>query len=162
MRLWSVAQHAAQAHNQVFLEGVNETLCTDPAWNGLSFDSGPERGLRAMGRMYAGWAPSQDFYSDRLWTALGYSSLEGWLVGNWDTNFLRRDAHDLLAQFHTWQHFSTAQDPAHREEFERALRAIRYPVLLMPVRTDLYFHWQDNAVELPFTERGSLQVIESA
>ncbi|MFM1988906.1 MAG: hypothetical protein RJA99_1863 [Pseudomonadota bacterium] len=149
-------------HNFVFLEGVKAALCADPAWNGLSFDRRPERGLRAMGRVYAGWALSQDFYRDRLWTALGYSSLEDWLVGNWEGNFLRRDAHDLLAHVHTWQTFSIAEDPAHGGDFERALRAIECPVLLMPGRTDLYFRWQDNAAELPFLQRGRLAVIESA
>jgi hypothetical protein len=61
----------------VFLEGVRAALCADPAWNGLSFDDKPERGL---GRVYAGWALSQPFYRDRLWTQLGYSSVEDWCV----------------------------------------------------------------------------------
>jgi homoserine O-acetyltransferase len=148
-------------HNFVFLEGVRAALCADPAWNGLSFDTKPERGLRAMGRVYAGWALSQPFYRDRLWTQLGYSSVEDWMVGNWEGNFLRRDAMDLLAHVHTWQHFSIAQDPAHGGDFERALRAIECPVLLMPGRTDLYFRWQDNADELPFLEHGTLEPIES-
>jgi homoserine O-acetyltransferase len=148
-------------HNFVFLEGVKATLCADPAWNGLSFDGKPERGLRAMGRVYAGWALSQPFYRDRLWTQLGHSSLEDWLVGNWEGNFLRRDAMDLLAHLHTWQHFSIAQDPAHGGDFEAALRAIECPVLLMPGRSDLYFRWQDNADELPHLKHGTLAPIES-
>jgi hypothetical protein len=63
---------------------------------------------------------SQAFYRDRLWTQLGYSSLEDWLVGAWEGNFLRRDALDLLAHIHTWQHFSIADDPAHGGDLERA------------------------------------------
>jgi homoserine O-acetyltransferase len=149
-------------HNFVFLEGVKAALCADPAWNGSAFDEKPERGLRAMGRVYAGWAMSQDFYRDRLWTQLGYSSLEDWLVGAWEGNFLRRDAHDLLAHVHTWQHSSIADDPAHGGDLERALRAITAKVLLMPSRTDLYFRWQDNAAELPHLADGRLAIIESA
>lgn len=149
-------------HNAVFLEGVKAALCADPAWNGSAFDGKPERGLRAMGRVYAGWAMSQDFYRDRLWTTLGYSSLEDWLVGAWEGNFLRRDAHDLLAHVHTWQHSSIADDPAHGGDLERALRAISAKVLLMPSRTDLYFRWQDNAAELPCIADGRLAIIESA
>ena len=148
-------------HNAVFLEGVRATLCADAAWNGGAFDGKPERGLRAMGRVYAGWALSQDFYRNRLWTQLGYSSLEDWLVGAWEGNFLRRDAHDLLAHLHTWQHSAIADDPAHRGDLERAQRAITAKVLLMPGRTDLYFRWQDNAAELPHLADGRLAVIES-
>jgi homoserine O-acetyltransferase len=148
-------------HNQVFLEGVRATLTADPAWRDGAFDGRPERGLRAMGRVYAGWAMSQNFYRDRLWTQLGYSSVEDWLVGAWEGNFLRRDALDLLAHLHTWQHFSIAQDPAYGGGFEQALRAITAEVLLMPSRTDLYFRHEDNAAELPHLARGRMAVIES-
>lgn len=60
-------------HNFVFLEGVKAALTADPAWQDGRFAHKPERGLRAMGRVYAGWAMSQVFYRDRLWTQLGYS-----------------------------------------------------------------------------------------
>lgn len=148
-------------HNFVFLEGVKAALTADPAWNGGAFDGRPERGLRAMGRVYAGWALSQAFYRDRLWAQVGYSSLEDWLVGAWEGNFLRRDALDLLAHIHTWQHFSIADDPAHGGDLARALRAITARVLLMPGRTDLYFRHEDNAAELPMLARGCLEIIES-
>jgi homoserine O-acetyltransferase len=148
-------------HNFVFLEGVKAALTADPAWRDGAFDGKPERGLRAMGRVYAGWALSQNFYRDRLWTQLGHSSLEDWLVGNWEGNFLRRDGLDLLAHMHTWQHFDIAQDPAHGGDFARAMRAITCEVLLMPSRTDLYFRHEDNAAELPLLARGRLEIIES-
>jgi len=148
-------------HNYVFLEGVKAALTADPAWRNGAFDAKPERGLRAMARVYAGWALSQAFYRDRLWTQLGYTSIEDWLVGNWEGNFLRRDALDLLAHMHTWQHFTIAEDPAHGGDFERALRAITADVLLMPCNTDLYFRLDDNARELPMLARGQLVPIES-
>lgn len=148
-------------HNFVFLEGVKAALTADPAWQDGRFTHKPERGLRAMGRIYAGWAMSQAFYRDRLWTQLGYSSLEDYLIGGWEGNFLRREAEDLLAQLHTWQHFSIADDPAWRGDVESALRGIRAEVLLMPSRTDLYFRVEDNADELPLLARARLAPIES-
>jgi len=148
-------------HNYVFLEGVKAALTADPAWRDERFERKPERGLRAMGRVYAGWAMSQAFYRDELWRQVGYSSLEDYLVGGWEGNFLRRRAEDLLAQIHTWQHFSIADDPAYAGDFEAALRAIRAEVLLMPGRTDLYFRVEDNADELPRLARARLAPIES-
>lgn len=148
-------------HNYVFLEGVKAALTADPAWRDGRFERKPERGLRAMGRVYAGWAMSQAFYRDELWRQIGFSSLEDYLVGGWEGNFLRRHAEDLLAQIHTWQHFSIADDPAYGGDFEAALRAIRAEVLLMPGRTDLYFRVEDNADELPRLARGRLAPIES-
>jgi len=148
-------------HNHVFLEGVKAALTADPAWRDGRFERKPERGLRAMGRVYAGWAMSQAFYRDESWKQIGYSSLEDYLVGGWEGNFLRRNAEDLLAQIHTWQHFDISQDPAHGGSFEAALGAIRAEVLLMPSRTDLYFRVEDNADELPMLARARLAPIES-
>jgi homoserine O-acetyltransferase len=148
-------------HNFVFLEGVKAALTADPAWQDGHFVAKPQRGLRAMGRVYAGWALSQAFYRDELWRELGYSSLEDYLVGGWEGNFLRRHPEDLLAQIRTWQTFDIASDPAHRGDFEAALRAIRAQVLLMPGRTDLYFRVEDNADELRHLRRARLAPIES-
>ena len=46
-------------HNQVFIEGVRATLTADAHYQDGRFVGFPERGLRAMGRVYAGWAMSQ-------------------------------------------------------------------------------------------------------
>ncbi len=54
-------------HNRVFLEGVKAALCADAAWLGGRYSVPPERGLRAFGRAYAGWAYSQAFYRHELW-----------------------------------------------------------------------------------------------
>ena len=91
-------------HNYVFLEGVRACLTTDPNWRGDHFTAKPETGLRAMGRVYAGWALSQAFYRQRLYQSAGYETLEDYLVRSWEENFLRRDANNLLAQLWTWQH----------------------------------------------------------
>ena len=40
------------------LEGVKAALTADDAWQGGWYDKSPTKGLRAMGRVYAGWAGS--------------------------------------------------------------------------------------------------------
>ena len=42
------------SHNIVFLEGIKYALMADPAWRDGYFAEPPVRGLRAMGRIYAG------------------------------------------------------------------------------------------------------------
>jgi homoserine O-acetyltransferase len=91
-------------HNFVFLEGVKAALTADPAWQDGWFASAPTRGFQAMGRVYAGWGLSQAFYREEEWRKLGFSSLEDFLIGNWESGFRRRDANDLLAMLWTWQH----------------------------------------------------------
>ena len=66
-------------HNFVFLEGVKAALTADDAWAGGWYESPPAKGLRAMGRVYAGWAVSQAFYREEVYLDIGYSSLGGLL-----------------------------------------------------------------------------------
>lgn len=56
-------------HNQVFLEGIKYALMADPAWRDGYFAEPPVRGLRAMGRIYAGWALSQSVKSSGVRSA---------------------------------------------------------------------------------------------
>jgi hypothetical protein len=56
------------------------------------------KGLRAFGRVYAGWRFSQTFYRVKAdIEKMGYASLEDFLVGFWEGLFLTRDANNLLA-----------------------------------------------------------------
>jgi len=137
-------------HNFVFLEGVRTTLLAART---------PEEGIRAMGRIYAGWALSQTFYRREMWRGLGFDSLEDFLVRSWEANFLRRDMHDLLAQLRTWQQGDISDNDLYRGDLKKALSSITAKVLLMPSATDLYFQTDDNREELPHLRHGTLAEI---
>ena len=139
-------------HNFVFLEGIRTTLQAAAT---------PQQGLRAMGRIYAGWALSQTFYRHEMWRGLGFTSLEDFLVRSWEANFLRRDMHDLLAQLWTWQHGDISANDLYRGDLQMALAGIKAKVLLMPSATDLYFQTDDNRQELPYLKYGKLVEIPS-
>ena len=134
-------------HNFVFLEGVRTTLLAART---------PEEGIRAMGRIYAGWALSQTFYRREMWRGLGFSSLEDFLVRSWEANFLRRDRDDLLAQLRTWQQGDIADNDLYKGDLAKALAGITAKVLLMPSATDLYFQTDDNREELPHLKDAKL------
>lgn len=139
-------------HNFVFLEGIRTTLLAAAT---------PQQGLRAMGRIYAGWALSQTFYRREMWRGLGFNSLEDFLVRSWEANFLRRDMNDLLAQLFTWQHGDISANDLYRGDLQMALAGIKAKVLLMPSATDLYFQTDDNREELPYLKYGKLVEIPS-
>lgn len=139
-------------HNFVFLEGIRTTLQAAAT---------PQQGLRAMGRIYAGWALSQTFYRREMWRGLGFSSLEDFLVRSWEANFLRRDMNDLLAQLFTWQQGDISANDLYRGDLQMALAGIKAKVLLMPSATDLYFQTDDNREELPYLKYGKLVEIPS-
>jgi homoserine O-acetyltransferase len=142
-------------HNFVFLEGAKAALTADANYQDGWFAAKPDRGLRAMGRVYAGWALSQAFYREAVWRDLGFSSLEDFLVGSWENNFLRRDANNLLAHIWTWQHADVSGNDRFNGDFAKALSSITARAFIMPSETDLYFTVEDNrreVVHLPHAE----------
>ena len=148
-------------HNRVFLEGVRAALTADPNWRDGYFHAHPVRGLRAMGRVYAGWALSQAFYRERLYEQIGYPSLEDFLIHNWEGNFLKRDGDNLLAMLWSWFHADISANEAYRGDIKAALGAIRAPTLVMPGRHDLYFTPEDSEWEAAQMPNAEFRVIES-
>ena len=86
-------------HNQVFLEGVKTALIAPKqatsagicqgehypgdirAWK----DEERSTGLKALGRVYAGWGFSQTFYRKKLYeSVLGFKNLEDFMVNFWE------------------------------------------------------------------------------
>lgn len=146
-------------HNRVFLAGMMAVLEAAPEYDGVAlFSAQPRAALRAFGRLYAGWALSQDFYRAGLHlSALKAPDLETFYRTDWEDRFARRAAADLLAQLRTWD----AGDIADGGDLAAALGRITARVLLMPSETDLYFRVADNAAELPHLKHGRLAPIPS-
>lgn len=148
-------------HNYVFLAGLKAALTADGAWRDGDYDTPPVAGLRAFGRVYAGWIYSQAWYRERRYRTDAAPSLEEFLALKWDTNFADRDANDLLAQLDAWQQFDISRNPVFEGDFERALAAIKARAIVMPSRTDLYFPPEDSEYEVSKMPNAQLRVIPS-
>src|SRR4051812_39450838 len=147
-------------HNFVFLEGAKAALLADAQFKEGWYTSPPERGLRAFGRVYAGWGFSQAFYRHRLdLEAMGYASLEDFLVGFWEGLFLQRDANNLLTMLWTWQHGDIGRTDGFDGSLEKALGTIRARAIVMPAEKDLYFPPEDNEYEVRHMPNAELRVI---
>ena len=59
------ASSKTSIHNYVFLEGVKASLLADKNWKKGNYKKQPIEGLKAFGRVYAGWAFSQNFYRQK-------------------------------------------------------------------------------------------------
>lgn len=94
-------------HNQVFLEGVKTALlaakgaASGGSCAGESSAGGyrnwtseeRETGLKALGRVYAGWGFSQAFYRERIHEKeLGFKDLEDFMVRFWESWALSKGA----------------------------------------------------------------------
>jgi homoserine O-acetyltransferase len=149
-------------HNFVFLEGVKAALTADDAWKFGWYDTPPTKGLRAMARVYAGWGFSQAFYRQELdIRALGYSSLEDFLIAFWEGFFLPKDANNLLTMLWTWQHGDISANEVYRGDFDRALGAIKAKAIVMPGQTDLYFPPEDSEYEVSRMPNAELRPMPS-
>jgi homoserine O-acetyltransferase len=155
-------------HNQVFLRSLMATLEAAPQHIGNGrFSAEPHAAKRAFGRIYAGWALSQDFYragrhlADGPTPNLGAPDLVTFLKTDWEDRFGARPAASLYAQLRAWDAADISANNLYDGDLEAALRAIRGRVLLMPGATDLYFRTADNEAELPFLASASLRPIPS-
>ncbi|WP_170473322.1 alpha/beta fold hydrolase [Ruegeria arenilitoris] len=148
-------------HNFVFLEGVKAALCADPVWNKGRYTEQPTEGLKAFGRVYAGWAFSQAFYRNGLYRDIGYESI-GKLLDDWaEDHATNWDANDLLCKLATWQFGDVSAGPEFKGDLKAALGSIRARTILMPCNQDLYFPPEDNAIEAELIPRADLRPVTS-
>ena len=63
---------------------------------------------------------------------------------------------NAYAQLVTWYHGDISANSLYGGDLERALKAIKARVLLLPSETDLYFRVADNAQELKHLAHGEL------
>jgi homoserine O-acetyltransferase/O-succinyltransferase len=147
-------------HNIVFLEGVKAALLADPAFEDGRYVTPPVRGLKAFGRVYAGWAYSQTFFREGLYRKLGHAT--HWdLLDGWGEDHLIYDANDLLAMLWSWQRGDIGANDVYRGDFTKALGAIKARAILLPCDQDLYFPPEDNEIEAKLMRSARLERFDS-
>jgi homoserine acetyltransferase len=167
-------------HNQVFLEGIKSALYAALGTSSagvakpdlhtaegrkVSFSSETRQtGLKALGRVYAGWGFSQAFYREKLYeTALGFKDLDDFLVNFWEAWALSNDPENMLVMAHTWQAADCSQQEPYNGDFKKAMEGIKAKTLVLPAKTDLYFPPEDSDIEVQNMKPGvgTLKVIPS-
>ena len=148
-------------HNFVFLEGVKAALCADPIWNNGDYSSPPTEGLKAFGRVYAGWAFSQSFFREKKYKELGFKNVEELLI-DWENDHVNNwDANNLLTKLLTWQKNDISTGPIYNNNFTEALNRIKARAILMPCSHDLYFPPEDNEFEVKHMQNAELRKFDS-
>ena len=87
---------------------------------------GPWRGSMRAG---ASRRPSTGWRED---LALGFSSLEDFLVAFWEGFFIHKDANNLLTMLWTWQNGDIGDNELYGGDFKKALGAIKAKAFVMP------------------------------
>lgn len=147
-------------HNKVFLDAVKAAIETDAAFLNGDYKEQPDKGLRAAARVYAGWGFSQPFYWQKLYLAMGYATLEDFLVGYWEGFFLDgRDANNLLAMLWTWRNGNVGLTPGFNGDHQAALASIKAKAIVMPAERDLYFPVDDEIYEVSHMPNAECRMI---
>lgn len=147
-------------HNHVFLEGVKAALQADSEFAGGNYSAPPTRGLKAFGRVYAGWAYSRTFYREGYFRQMGFDNVEALLV-DWENDHLNWDANNLLAKIWTWQVGDISNNDRYEGNFIAALSAIKARTIIISGSDDLYFPPADNAIEARHIPRAEHRIIDS-
>ena len=147
-------------HNIVFLEGVKAALQADSIYNEGDYKAPPIKGLKAFGRVYAGWAFSQTFYRDKMYKLKGFDTAEA-LIQDWEQDHLNWDANDLLCKLKTWQRGDISLNERYNGDFKAALIAIKAKTIVIVCADDLYFRVEDNQFEIEHIKKGELRVFSS-
>ena len=147
-------------HNIVFLKGVKAALEADAHFADGDYQNPPEKGLRAFGRIYAGWAFSQAFYRNQRFKEMGFATAEDLLM-DWEEDHLTWDANDLLAMLDTWITADISRQAHYDGDLVKALGAIKAKTWLVPCEQDLYFRYEDNLAELEHLQDGEYHGFES-
>ena len=148
-------------HNIVFLEGVQAALQADTVWNNGDYSEQPVRGLRAFGRVYAGWAFSQTFYRNGYYKKMGFETIEELLV-DWENDHVDNwDANNLLTKLKAWKSGDISNNDIYHGDFKAALGAIKAKAILIPSSSDLYFPPEDNEIEAHLMPNAELRIFKS-
>lgn len=158
-------------HNYQFLEGPKAALqnAVDYVDKDLAAalpKGSVSRGVRAFGKAYSAWLTSAEWFDQQAYQELGYQTLSDWDRDATGASYVGWDPDDLLAMLHMWQNgdVTTLVDGSGDggdAALEKALSQIKARVLLMPCRTDQYFHWEASEREAGLIPAATLKIIPS-
>ncbi|KAI1745895.1 Alpha/Beta hydrolase protein [Xylaria scruposa] len=163
-------------HNKVFLEGVKSALVAAKGVSSGGISKGgstsasqyrawtiEERkvGLKALGRVYAGWGFSQAFYREKVYEShLGFKNLEEFMTGFWEAWALSKDPENMITMLDTWQSADCSKQDLYKGDFELAMKSIKAKTLVLPGKTDLYFPPEDSQAGGPGVSREDMKWLD--
>lgn len=149
-------------HFHLFFDSVRASIELDADFRGGFYTQQPQHGLRVAARIYAAWGFSQAFFREHLdEKALGYASLDDFIIDFWEGWFLKRDANNILAHLWTGQNADISRNDRYQGDLDKALAAIKADTIVMPSSSDLYFPVEDAAREVSLIPKGELRILQS-
>ena len=150
------------AHTAAYVDTLMEAITSDPAWAGGWYekDGAVREGLRRHARLWGVMGASPSMYAQEAWRALGFSSVDDFLLGLLDGAFQPHDANSLLVQAWKWKHADVARQTG--GDLAAALGRITAKTVVMPIDTDMFFTVADCTAEQRMVPGSTLRVLTTA
>jgi homoserine O-acetyltransferase len=150
-------------HDFLFTETLVDAITSDPGFNKGFYASASDvhEGLLRHAKMWAVMGWSTDFFQANRHQALGFSSVDDFIVNFMYAYFSVMDPNDLLCMAWKWQRGDVSRHSG--GDLRAALARIRAKTFVMPMSSDMFFPPADCQAEwrlIPGAEFRPIQTID--
>jgi len=148
-------------HDFLYVAALADAITSDPAWDGGWYREAHavREGLRRHSRLWALMGLSAGLLKTEFWRAIGFSSLDDFLLNFLDATFLPMDPNDLLCMARKWQDADVSRHT--RGDLATALGGIKAKTMVMPISSDMFFVTADCAAEQMLIPGSELRMLET-
>lgn len=148
-------------HDFLFTATLMEAITSDPGFN-KGFYASTEalrEGLLRHARMWAVMGWSTEFFKRERHRALGFSSMDDFIINFMYAYFSVMDPNDLLCMAWKWQRGDVSRITA--GSLSEALGRVKAKTFVMPISHDMFFPPQDCEEEQKMIRASELRVLKS-
>jgi homoserine O-acetyltransferase/O-succinyltransferase len=150
-------------HDFLFTETLVDVITSDPGFKKGFYASSTEvrEGLLRHAKMWAVMGWSTEFFRENRYKALGFSSLDDFIINFMYAYFSVMDPNDLLCMAWKWQRGDVSRHTS--GDLRAALGRIKAKTFVMPMSSDMFFPPADCQAEwrlIPDAEFRPIQTID--
>jgi homoserine O-acetyltransferase len=150
-------------HDSLFTETLVDAITSDPGFNRGFYASSADvrEGLSRHAKMWAVMGWSTEFFQQERHKALGFSSMEDFIVNFMTNYFSVMDPNDLLCMAWKWQRGDVSRLTG--GDLRAALGRITAKTFVMPMSSDMFFPASDCQAEwrlIPNAEFRPIQTVD--
>src|ERR1700691_767293 len=152
-----------RAQHKLFTETLVEAITSDPGFNNGFYASSADvrEGMLRHAKMWAVMGWSTEFFQQNRHKALGFSSMNDFIVNFMNGYFSVMDPNDLLCMAWKWQRGDVSRHTS--GDLRAALGRIKAKTFVMPMSSDMFFPPSDCQAEwrlIPNAEFRPIQTID--
>jgi len=134
-------------HDFLFTETLVDAITSDPGFNKGFYTSSADvrEGLLRHAKMWAVMGWSTHFFQENRHKALGFSSLDDFIINFMNAYFAVMDPNDLLCMAWKWQRGDVSRHTG--GDLRAALNRIKAKTFVMPMSSDMFFPPDDCQAE---------------